>query len=106
MRLLTLATRVHGKSEVSLAEVAAAIDEEEASVERWVVKALSEGVIDGRIDQLSHKVLVKSAFQREFGSNEWEFLHSKLTQWTDNLDHVINFISKQRASKTANTVAA
>jgi len=96
MRLLTLATKVHGKSEISLAEVAEALEEKEDNVEKWVVRALSEGVIDGRIDQLNHKVLVKSAFQREFGKAEWAFLESKLVQWTENLDHVIKFIGDQK----------
>merc|ERR1712178_581655 len=96
MRLLTLATKVQGKSEIALAEVAKALEENEENVERWVVRALSEGVIDGRIDQLNHKVLVKSAFQREFGKSEWAFLDAKLTQWTENLDHVIKFIGEQK----------
>merc|ERR1712178_560506 len=96
MRLLTLATKVHGKSEITLKEVANALEESEDNVERWVVRALSEGVIDGRIDQLNHKVLVKSAFQREFGKAEWAFLDAKLTQWTENLDHVIKFIGEQK----------
>jgi len=96
MRLLTLATKVHGKSEITLKEVSGALEESEDNVERWVVRALSEGVIDGRIDQLNHKVLVKSAFQREFGKAEWAFLDSKLTQWTDNLENVIKFIGEQK----------
>jgi translation initiation factor 3 subunit M len=99
MRLLTLATKVHGKSEISLSEVAVAIEESEDNVERWVVRALSEGVIDGRIDQLNHKVLVKSSFQREFGKAEWAFLDSKLTQWTENLEQVIKFIGEQKKLK-------
>jgi len=101
MRLLTLATKVHGKSEISLADVAKDLEEKEDKVEKWVVKALSEGVIDGRIDQLNHKVLVKSAFQREFGKAEWAFLDSKLTQWTENLENVIKFIGEQKTEADA-----
>jgi translation initiation factor 3 subunit M len=103
MRLLTLATKVHGKSEISLADVAKALEESEDNVERWVVRALSEGVIDGRIDQLNHKVLVKSAFQRQFSKAEWAFLDSKLTQWTDNLENVIKFIGEQKKLREAST---
>jgi len=99
IRLLTLATLVHGKSEITLSEVAKALEESEDNVERWVVRALSEGVIDGRIDQLNHKVLVKSAFQREFAKKEWAFLDSKLKCWTDNLEDVIKFIGEQKKLK-------
>jgi len=106
MRLLTLATKVHGKSEITLEEVANALEEDSENVERWVVRALSEGVIDGRIDQLNHKVLVKSAFQREFGKAEWAFLDSKLTQWTDNLENVIKFIGEQKKLREGVAAAA
>jgi len=96
IRLLTLATIAHAKSEIELDEVADAIQEEKENVERWVVRAISEGFIDGRIDQLNHKVLVKSAFQRKFERQEWAFLDSKLTQWIDNLESVIKFIGEQK----------
>merc|ERR1711904_525419 len=99
MRLLTLATKVHGKSEITLKEVANALEESEDNVERWVVRAISEGFIDGRIDQLNHKVLVKSAFQRKFEKQEWAFLDSKLTQWIDNLESVIKFIGDQKSMR-------
>lgn len=105
IRLLTLATKVHGRTEITLQEVANALEEDVDKVEPWVVRALSEGVIDGRIDQLNHKVLVKSAFQREFGKTEWAFLDSKLTQWTDNLENVIKFIGDQKKLRER-TIAA
>mmetsp|Transcript_67261 Transcript_67261/g.187700 ORF Transcript_67261/g.187700 Transcript_67261/m.187700 type:complete len:426 (-) Transcript_67261:28-1305(-) len=96
IRLLTLATMAHGRPEILLSEVAQVLEEDEDNVEPWVVRAISEGVIDGRIDQLNHKVLVKSSFQRKFGNEEWAFLDSKLTQWIDNLENVIKFIGDQK----------
>lgn len=97
IRLLTLATVAHGRSEMSLSEVAQALEEKEDNVEPWVVRAISEGVIDGRIDQINKKVLVKSAYQRKFGQEEWHFLDTKLSQWIDNLENVIKFIGDQKA---------
>merc|ERR1712032_461465 len=101
IRLLSLASLSHGKSELSLEEVAAVLEEKVENIEEWVVKAISEGFIDGRIDQLNHKVLVKSAFQRKFEKEEWAFLDSKLTQWIDNLENVIKFIGDQKSLKEA-----
>mmetsp|Transcript_61546 Transcript_61546/g.133202 ORF Transcript_61546/g.133202 Transcript_61546/m.133202 type:complete len:421 (-) Transcript_61546:101-1363(-) len=101
IRLLTLATLAHGRAEIDLAEVAAALEESEDNVEPWVVRAISEGVIDGRIDQLNRKVLVKSSFQRTFEKKEWAFLDTKLSQWIDNLENVIVFIGEQKALKNS-----
>jgi len=99
IRLLTLATMAHGRAEIALSEVAAALEEEESNVERWVVRAISEGVIDGRIDQLHSKMLVKSSFQRKFEKEEWGFLDAKLSQWIDNLENVIKFIGEQKTAR-------
>merc|ERR1711971_578242 len=55
IKLLTLATLAQGRSEMSLSEVAEKLEESEETVEPWVVRAISEGVVDGRIDQLNHK---------------------------------------------------
>jgi len=101
IRLLTLATLAHGKSEISLSEVAKALDEKLENVEPWVVRAISEGFIDGRIDQLNCKVLVKSSFQRKFETDEWQFLDTKLTSWIDNLEDVIKFIGEQKQQAQA-----
>eukprot|EP00440_Ansanella_granifera_P016107 gb/GFBE01017496.1/.p1 GENE.gb/GFBE01017496.1/~~gb/GFBE01017496.1/.p1 ORF type:complete len:413 (+),score=171.71 gb/GFBE01017496.1/:1-1239(+) len=96
IRLLTLATIAQGKSELSLEEIAKSLQEDPSNVEPWVVRGISEGVIDGRIDQLNGKVLVKSAFQRKFEKDEWNFLDGKLTQWIDNLENVIKFLGEQK----------
>jgi len=96
IRLLALASLAHGKNELTLAMVAETLEEKEENVEPWVVRAISEGVVDGRIGQLNQKVFVKSAFQRTFEANEWDFLDTKLTSWIDNLEQVIKFIGEQK----------
>merc|ERR1712050_436866 len=99
IRLLSLATLTHGKYEMTLEEICKELGESEDNIERVVVRAISEGVIDGRIDQLNGKVLVKSSFQRTFEKEEWAFLDTKLNQWIDNLESVIKFIGEQKALK-------
>jgi len=106
IRLLALASLSHGKSELSLEEVASVLEEKVENIEEWVVKAISEGFIDGRIDQLNHKVLVKSAFQRKFEKEEWQFLDDKLTSWIGNLEDVIRFIGKHKQVTQAATAGA
>lgn len=106
IRLLTLASLVQGKSEVALAEVAKELQEEPDQVEKWVVKAISEDVIDGLIDQLSQKVLVKSAFQRKFAKAEWQFLDDKLESWIDNLESLIKLVGAQKEQENAARAAA
>mmetsp|Transcript_107983 Transcript_107983/g.344743 ORF Transcript_107983/g.344743 Transcript_107983/m.344743 type:complete len:421 (-) Transcript_107983:122-1384(-) len=105
IKLLTLATLAHNRSEMTLADVAKGLEESEEGVEPWVVRAISEGIIDGRIDQLNSKVLVKSSFLRKFEKDEWAFLDGKLTSWIDNLENVIKFIGEQKVLREAGPAA-
>jgi len=98
IKLLTLATMALGRSEIPLAEVAKKLEEPEEGVEQWVVRAISENLIDGRIDQLRQTVLIKTVFQRKFEKEEWAFLDNKVTCWIDNLESVIKFIGEQQAT--------
>ncbi|CAE6947845.1 unnamed protein product [Symbiodinium natans] len=105
IRLLTLATMARGQSELPLDDIAKRIQESPTAVEPWVVRAISEGVIDGRIDQLNRKVLVKSAFLRKFEKEEWNFLDSKLSHWIENLEQVIKFLGEQKNKTEAGRTA-
>lgn len=97
MRLLTLATLAQGNQELSLADVAVALKENEDTAEKWVVRAISEGVIDGRIDQTRKQVLVKSSLPRKFGKKEWQFLGAKLDSWINNIDNLLVLVRQQEA---------
>lgn len=102
LRLLTIASLAQGKQELLLADVAAALKEkEETVVEKWVINAISEGVIDGRIDQIRKVLLVKSSLQRKFGKNEWQFLATKLGSWIDNIDNLLLLVKQQNRNEGA-----
>eukprot|EP00440_Ansanella_granifera_P048781 gb/GFBE01052852.1/.p1 GENE.gb/GFBE01052852.1/~~gb/GFBE01052852.1/.p1 ORF type:complete len:416 (+),score=142.99 gb/GFBE01052852.1/:1-1248(+) len=98
IRLLTLAAVTQGKSDMSLDDIAAKLEESADNVEETVVRGISEGMVDGRIDQLNRKVLVKSSFQRKFEQDEWTFLDGKLEQWIGNLENVIKFLGEQKTT--------
>lgn len=53
MRLLTLCTLAAGKPTLPFAAVAAALKVEASEVEGWVVRGITRGLLDARIDQVS-----------------------------------------------------
>merc|ERR1712139_67921 len=95
MRLLTIATMAQGRSELALSDVSKALKETDAGVEKWVVRAISEGIIEARIDQLRKVVLIKSSLQRKFGKPEWKFLAGKLDAWIANLTALEELVKQQ-----------
>lgn len=56
-----------------------------AEVEPWVVRAISRGLVDARMDQTAATVTVTRTIQRDFGSSQWTGLQSKLRAWRDNV---------------------
>jgi len=96
MRLLTIASLAQGKQELPLSEIADALKEkDEKIIEKWVVRSISEGVIDGRIDQMRKTLLIKSSLQRVFGKKEWQFLATKLDSWIQNIDSLLLLVQNQ-----------
>lgn len=69
-----------------------------SEVETWVVKALSHGLIDARMDQLAQTVTVTRSLQRDFGGSEWMGLQGRLRTWRDNVASLLSTVESGAAS--------
>lgn len=97
MRLLTLAN-IAQAGELPLSDVATVLQMDEEEAEHWVVRAVSSGILNARVDQIKRVVLVKSAFQRSFGQDQWKKLHEQLGQWIGNLERISGVLATTRAA--------
>jgi translation initiation factor 3 subunit M len=88
MKLLTLSTLAGAGTELPLSAVAAKLKLSEDEAETWVIRAVSSGVLDARVDQPKRVVMVKSVFKRTFESEDWSKLHDQLGQWIQNLERL------------------
>ncbi len=52
-----------------------------SEVESWVVRAITSGLIDARIDQPAQQVVVGRSTQRVFDAAAWKGLQATLSQW-------------------------
>eukprot|EP00386_Alphamonas_edax_P004877 GDKI01015356.1.p1 GENE.GDKI01015356.1~~GDKI01015356.1.p1 ORF type:complete len:439 (+),score=200.95 GDKI01015356.1:38-1318(+) len=98
IRLLSLASLAQGKNELSLETVGQHLQLSAEEVENWVVRAIGHGLLDGRIDQLRRVVIVKSAMQREFGTQQWSELKQKLQGWTRNVEELMTILRSNKAA--------
>ncbi|GMK58773.1 hypothetical protein CspeluHIS016_0602150 [Cutaneotrichosporon spelunceum] len=81
--LTTLAARSSTK-EISYADLAAALNIDEAEVEAWVIDAIRAGLLQARLSQpqsLVRIISVSSRGTRRFGRDEWELLEKRLGEW-------------------------
>ncbi|CAA0808295.1 Proteasome component (PCI) domain protein [Striga hermonthica] len=86
MRLISLVDLGKNESgQIPYSLIKETIQIEDDEVEPWIVKAISAKLIDCRIDQINHVVVVSRYAERAFGLNEWKFLRSKLVAWRGNI---------------------
>jgi len=89
MKLLSLATLAAANSEISYASIAKALQIKESEVEGWVISAISEGVIEAKMDQLKNTVRVTRSLQRIFTRAQWKQLSENLEAWKKNIQTLL-----------------
>jgi len=89
MKLLSLATLGAANPEVSYATIAKALQINEDEVESWVISAISEGVLEAKMDQLRRTVRVTRSLQRVFTRAQWKQLSENLEAWKKNVQTLL-----------------
>uniref|UniRef100_A0A7S0T610 Eukaryotic translation initiation factor 3 subunit M n=1 Tax=Erythrolobus madagascarensis TaxID=708628 RepID=A0A7S0T610_9RHOD len=101
MRLLTFASLGIAKQELSYEEVASALEVEVDEVEAWVIRAISSGLLDARVDELGSRVVINRSTTRVFTKQEWQPLHQRIELWKRNLDALSSMLAAKRAAISA-----
>jgi len=71
--------------QVSYSTIASKLGVEEDQVEYFIVLAITQGVIDARMNQLARTVTITRTLHRTFGTEEWKQLSKNLSVWSDNV---------------------
>lgn len=56
-----------------------------SDVEGWVVRSISIGLMDARMDQQTKSLSILRTVQREFSTSQWKDLQRKLQAWRENV---------------------
>lgn len=96
MRLLTFASLGIDAQELSYQAIATALHVEEAAVEEWVIRAISSGLVDAKINQLKSNVAVYRSTQRMFTREEWQPLSERINIWKVNVAELLANLRETR----------
>ncbi|KAK9116081.1 hypothetical protein Sjap_015028 [Stephania japonica] len=100
MRLMSLIDLgSNGSGEISYALIKDTLRIADEEVELWVVKAISEKLLDCKMDQMNQTVIVSRCTERLFGMEQWQALRSKLAAWRGNVASVISTIQANKAAE-------
>lgn len=61
-------------------------------VESWVVKAVTAGLVDGKMNQSLRTVTFSRSVQREFTSVQWKQLAGKMGVWVGHVNDMLRAI--------------
>ncbi|KAI9914168.1 hypothetical protein PsorP6_006643 [Peronosclerospora sorghi] len=99
MRLFTLCTLPTGFKEISYADIASLLDVSEDDIEKWVVRAITAGLVHAKIDQLARTVTISRALQRRFGTDQWHEIDAKLRLYKKNVRGLLDTIRNARRAQ-------
>ncbi|GMH40064.1 hypothetical protein BSKO_07968 [Bryopsis sp. KO-2023] len=77
-----------GRKAVPYTRIQEALGLKEDEVESWVVKAIGEGLIDARLDQLNRLVTITRTTTKAFSKNDWKELEAQFGSWKGMLQNV------------------
>lgn len=91
-------------SRVSYLKVATRLSVIEDQVEEWIVKGVSTGVIQARLDQVNREVNILHRVHRHFGHDQWVELQQAISKWRTQLgrnSQLLMDISEQMGTRKA-----
>ena len=63
----------------------------------WVVKAVSAGLVDGKMNQSTREVNFSRSVQREFTNAQWRQLKDKMGAWVGQVNGMLKSLSPPTA---------
>lgn len=97
MCLLSLVSLAGEHEEIPYTAIASTLNIKEEEVEQWVIRAVSSGLMEAKMDQLRKVVLVERCAVRQFGAKEWTALKLRLDKWKANVKGVLDALEKSGA---------
>lgn len=96
MRLLTFASLGIESPDLTYDMIASALQIKEKEVEHWVIRAISSGLVDAKINQLKSSVAIYRSTQRMFTREEWFPLSERINIWKSNIEELLTALKATR----------
>merc|ERR1712232_517594 len=89
MRILSLCSLAAEHEEIPYEVAAETLQTPPGDVEKWVIAAVSSGLLSAKMDQLQEKVMVELSVVRRFDMDQWKALQSRLHLWKQNVGGIL-----------------
>jgi translation initiation factor 3 subunit M len=89
MRILSLCSLAAEHEEIPYQVVTDTLQTNPSDIEKWVIAAVSSGLLSAKMDQLQDKVIVERCVVRKFDMEQWKALQSRLHLWKQNVGGIL-----------------
>lgn len=89
IRILSLCSLAAEHEEIPYQVVADTLQTKPVDVEKWVIAAVSSGLLSAKMDQLQQQVIVERCVVRKFDMDQWKALQSRLHLWKQNVGGIL-----------------
>ena len=83
-------------SQLRYDKVAAELQIDASEVEKWVMLAIGNGLITAKMDQVQQTIAVSMCAERDFGTQQWERLHTSLVGWRESIRSLLDVVQQSR----------
>jgi translation initiation factor 3 subunit M len=84
---------------ISFKDLAKLLDIKEDDIEEWVIEAMSNDILDAKIDQVSEKIIIKTSKLRTMQKEEWELVSKKIEEWKQRFERIEKILEVQPETK-------
>eukprot|EP00188_Purpureofilum_apyrenoidigerum_P000368 Plantae.Rhodophyta-Purpureofilum_apyrenoidigerum.ctg11593.p1 GENE.Plantae.Rhodophyta-Purpureofilum_apyrenoidigerum.ctg11593~~Plantae.Rhodophyta-Purpureofilum_apyrenoidigerum.ctg11593.p1 ORF type:complete len:414 (+),score=114.25 Plantae.Rhodophyta-Purpureofilum_apyrenoidigerum.ctg11593:100-1341(+) len=96
MRLLTFASLGSEKTELQYRAIANALAIPLEEVEIWVIRTISSGLVEAKMNQVTQTVTVNRSTVRYFTGDQWQPLSQRINLWSENIEEVLLILRNGR----------
>jgi len=89
IRLLSLASLGATQHEIPYGIIAKTLQIDESEVESWIILAVTESIIEAKMDQQKNIVTFNRVLHRVFSRNQWKQLGETLNTWKENMNLIL-----------------
>jgi translation initiation factor 3 subunit M len=99
MRILSLCSLAAEHEVIPYSLVAETLQATDGEVEKWVIAAVSSGLLSAKMDQLEQKVMVERSVVRQFDMKEWKALQERVHLWKKNVRGILDVYKQSLESQ-------
>jgi hypothetical protein len=94
MQYLSICSAASENNHLTFEKLSTLLKIKKEEVEDWIIDAISNNLIDARVDQLEETVTIFTFTQRSIQEGQWKGIQEKLGHWISNFEKTLDLLKQ------------